>query len=72
MLKAEKMKADPLTQRLRPITEDEALENCETAWTLRLVNDDFTYAATAPRSGSSNFVVTVLRSLWWPGAIVVS
>jgi len=73
------MAADPMVVRLRPLTSDEAVPSGE-AWSIRQRGDPATYMfeqrdAENPEKilpDPKSYLVTVVKSNRWPGAVTVS
>lgn len=71
ILKAKIMEEDPQYPRLRSIDQDEALPGFRSAWILRQAGDEQQYNASIPSKGAAIYGYNVLRSLWWPGMVLV-
>lgn len=64
------IKKDPFENRLKPITEDDAIDG-GAAWTLKLLGPQTrqTVVGKMGKKASQHFGVCVLKSLRWPGQI---
>jgi len=70
-LKAKIVEEDPFDPRLKTITEDKGLPSVGRAWVGKAVGDPQEYEEYPPKENHTTFAKTVIRSLWWPGAVTV-
>ena len=71
VLKAQQIEKDPFEERLKPISSDREVLGLVKSWVHRYVGDTQEYGEKPPKKGRCTFAVNVLKSLWWPGAIIV-
>ena len=71
VLKAQQIEKDPFEERLKPISKDRPVPGLGHSWVHRYVGDHQEYVEKPPKKGKCTFAVNVLKSLWWPGAVVV-
>ncbi|OMJ69194.1 hypothetical protein SteCoe_33151 [Stentor coeruleus] len=71
ILKAQQIEKDPFEMRLKPIVKDAEVPTLGKGWVQRYVNDPQEYIEKVPKKGTCTFAVNVMRSLWWPGVIIV-
>lgn len=70
-LKAKLEENDKSVERLRSITEDEALVAEEKSWNISVVGDTQVYAAKPPQEGNVIYACSVIKNLRWPGNFTV-
>lgn len=56
---------------MKPIVKDAEVPSLSKSWVQRYVNDPQEYTEKAPKKGTCTFAVNVIRSLWWPGMLIV-
>ncbi|OMJ75161.1 hypothetical protein SteCoe_25744 [Stentor coeruleus] len=71
ILKAQQIEKDPFEERLKPIVKDAEVPSLSKSWVQRYVNDPQEYTEKVPKKGTCTFAVNVIRSLWWPGMLIV-
>lgn len=71
ILKARQIEQDPFEERLKPIVKDVEVPALGKGWVQRYVNDPQEYIEKVPKKGTYTFAVNVMRSLWWPGVLIV-
>ncbi|CAG9313844.1 unnamed protein product [Blepharisma stoltei] len=71
ILKAQILEADPLEERLKPLEKDAPLAGFEAAWISRYLGDQQEYEMTFPVKGKVTYAVNLIKSLWWPGAVIL-
>jgi radial spoke head protein 4/6 len=71
ILKAQQIEKDPFEERLKPISKDKEVPGLGRSWVQRHLGDPQEYTEKPPKKGKSTYAYNVLKSLWWPGAIIV-
>jgi len=71
VLKARQLAADPLIPRLKPASQDLPVPGFKTAWVCRWVGDTQAYQQNTQKKEVKEYAYNVLKSLWWPGAVIV-
>lgn len=71
ILKARQIEQDPFEERLKPLSKDAEVPGLGKGWVQRYLGDPQEYTEKAPKKGKYTFAVNVLRSLWWPGVVIV-